>query len=75
MQNNKEIESIVGQAVSIARIKHHEYVLTEHILLALIRHIPFRKVLEGFGTSVELMDSELDVYLDSLTSIVTTKSE
>ena len=75
MQNNKEIESIVGQAVSIARVKHHEYVLTEHILLALIRHIPFRKVLEGFGTSVELMDSELDVYLDSLTSIVTTKSE
>ena len=75
MQNNKEIESIVGQAVAIARNKHHEYVLTEHVLLALIRHAPFRKALEGFGTSVVLMDVELDAYLNSLTSIVTTKSE
>ena len=75
MQNNKEIEAIVGQAVSIARTKHHEYVLTEHVLLALIRHVPFRKVLEGFGTSIALMDVELDAYLNSLTSIVTSKSE
>jgi ATP-dependent Clp protease ATP-binding subunit ClpA len=75
MQNNKEIESIVGQAVIIARDKQQEYVMTEHVLLALIRHVPFRKVLEGFGTSVALLDTEIDAYLDSLTSIVSTNKD
>ena len=75
MQNNKEIELIVGQAVILAREKQHEYVMTEHVLLALVRHTPFRKALEGFGSSVMLLDMELDAYLNSLTSIVTTKTE
>jgi ATP-dependent Clp protease ATP-binding subunit ClpA len=75
MQNNKEIELIVNQAIKIAKDKHHEYVLTEHVLLALIRHEPFRKVLEGFGTSVDLLDLELDSYLTSVISIVSKKKE
>ena len=46
MQNNPEIEQLVDQAVKIARTKQHEYVLTEHLLLAMIQHAPFRKVVE-----------------------------
>ena len=46
MQNNPEIEQIVEAAVKIAREFKHEYVLTEHTLLALIRYNPFQKVLE-----------------------------
>ena len=75
MQNNKEIEQIVAQAVKLAKERQHEYVLTEHVLLALIRHAPFYKVLESFGTSVDLLDMELDAYLQSLTSLVTTKKD
>ena len=75
MQNNKEIEQIVAQAVKLAKDRHHEYVLTEHVLLALIRHAPFQKVLESFGTSVDLLDMELDAYLQSLTSLVTNKKD
>jgi hypothetical protein len=30
MQNNPEIEQLVASAVSIAKQKHHEYVITEH---------------------------------------------
>jgi ATP-dependent Clp protease ATP-binding subunit ClpA len=75
MQNNKEIEQIVAQAVKLAKDRHHEYVLTEHVLLALIRHAPFHKVLESFGTSVDLLDMELDAYLQSLTSLVTNKKD
>ena len=37
MQNNPEIEQIVDVAVKLARDRKHEYVLTEHVLLALIR--------------------------------------
>jgi len=70
MQNNPEIEQIVDEAVKIARTKQHEYVLTEHVLLSMIRHIAFRKVLEKYGTDVAMFEAELDAYLDSLVNLV-----
>ena len=73
MQNNPEIEQIVDAAVKIAKDKKHEYVLTEHVLLALVRYNPFNKVLEKFGVNTAMMDQELDAYLNSLTNLVTTK--
>jgi len=71
MQNNPEIEQIVDAAVKMARDRHHEYVMTEHVLLSLVRHEPFRRVLEKFGTDVNLLDQELDNYLGGLTAVVT----
>lgn len=73
MQNNPEIEQIVDAAVKIARDCRHEYVLTEHVLLALLRHAPFRQVLEKFGTDVVRMEQEIEAYLASLANLVTTK--
>ena len=73
MQNNPEIEQIVDHAVKIARDLKHEYVLTEHVLLSLTRHDPFRKVLVKFGIDVDLLDQELSAYLESLAALVTNK--
>jgi ATP-dependent Clp protease ATP-binding subunit ClpA len=73
MQNNPEIEQIVDAAVKIARDCKHEYVLTEHVLVALLRHAPFRQVLEKFGTDVVRMEQEIEAYLASLANLVTTK--
>ena len=73
MQNNPEIEQIVDAAVKIARDSHHEYVMTEHVLLAMLRHAPFRQVVEKFGTDVVRLEQELEVYLASLVNLVTTK--
>jgi ATP-dependent Clp protease ATP-binding subunit ClpA len=73
MQNNPEIEQIVDVAVKIARDCKHEYVLTEHVLLALLRHAPFRQVLEKFGIDVVHMEQEIEAYLASLSNLVTTK--
>jgi ATP-dependent Clp protease ATP-binding subunit ClpA len=70
MQNNPEIEQIVESAVKLARQRNHEYVMTEHVLLALIRHEPFTKVLKKFGTDVELLDNELGAYLQGLPAVV-----
>ena len=70
MQNNPEIEYIVEQAVKLARDKHHEYVVTEHLLLSLVRHAPFRKTLDRFGVEVVPMEQEIDAYLDSLKHLV-----
>ena len=70
MQNNPEIEQLIAGAVKIAKDKSHEYVMTEHVLMALLNYAPFRKVLEKFGTDVALMYSELDAYLNSLVSLI-----
>ena len=69
MQNNPEIESIIEKAVAIAKDRRHEYVLTEHLLMALLQHPPFRTVLEKFGVQVNHMDRDLSLYLDTLTSL------
>jgi ATP-dependent Clp protease ATP-binding subunit ClpA len=73
MQTSPEIEQIIDNAVALAKEYQHEYVLTEHVLLSLIRYNPFRKCLEKFGANVELMDSEVQSYLLSLVNLVTNK--
>ena len=70
MQNNPEIEQIIETAVKLARDRKHEYVLTEHVLLALVRYNPFQQVLEKFGVDVPMLDQELDAYLASLINLV-----
>jgi len=70
MQNNPEIEYLIEQAVKIAREKKHEYVTTEHLLLSLITHAPFRKTLEQFGVEIDLMTQEVDTYLNDLITLV-----
>jgi len=70
MQNNPEVEQVVEAAVKLARDKNHEYVLTEHLLLGMIRHAPFRRVVEKFGADADLLDVELDAYLDSQINLV-----
>jgi ATP-dependent Clp protease ATP-binding subunit ClpA len=71
MQDNPEIDAIIEGAVTIARTWKHEYVLTEHLLLSLIRHDPFRKTLNKFGCDVAMLETELCGYLDSCQSLVT----
>jgi ATP-dependent Clp protease ATP-binding subunit ClpA len=70
MQNNPEIEQIVDAAVKLARDRQHEYVLTEHVLLAMLQHQPFRRVAEKFGTDVAMLETELDAYLASVVSLI-----
>jgi len=70
MQNSPEIEQIVDSAVKLAQERSHEYMLTEHLLMALLRHPPFRKCLAKFGVDVQQFDSELSAYLDSLVNLV-----
>ena len=72
MQNNPEIEQIVESAVTLASEWQHEYVMTEHLLLALLRHQPFKRVLVKMNTDTESLERELVAYLDSLKSLVKT---
>jgi len=74
MQNNPEIEQIIEQATKIATDKQHEYVLLEHLLLALIRHTPFKNVIDKFGAESGSMDGEVEAYLDSQIGITLTNT-
>ena len=70
MAHHSEIENLVDQAVKIAREKQHEYVMTEHLLLAILRQSHFRRIVERFGVEIDMLDQELDSYLNSLTSLI-----
>jgi ATP-dependent Clp protease ATP-binding subunit ClpA len=75
MQDNPEIDAIIEGAVQIAQTWKHEYVLTEHLLLSLIRHDPFRKTLSKYGCDVAMLETELCGYLDSLQSLVKNETD
>jgi len=70
MQTNPEIEVIVERAVELAREKGHQYVMTEHLLLALIQHEPFRNTLTKFGTDIDELIRDVDFYLNSQTPAI-----
>jgi ATP-dependent Clp protease ATP-binding subunit ClpA len=75
MQNNPEIEQIVDAAVRYARELRHEYVLTEHVLLALVRHEPFRNLLAKYGADVAALESDVFLYLESIEGISNRNAE
>jgi len=69
LNNSVEIESIIEQSITLAKERNHEYCTVEHLLLALVKHVPFKKCLEQFGADAENLSKELSNYLDSLKSI------
>ena len=75
MQNNPEIEKIVNNAVAIAKAHNHAYVITEHVLMAMIQYTPFRSLLSKYGTAVEQLEGELGAYILSQVSLITSKED
>ena len=70
MQENPEIKHIIESSVKIAQNFGHEYVTTEHLLLSLVRHAPFKKCLDAFGVEVDQMDTEIEHYLVSQLNLI-----
>lgn len=69
MQQSPEIENIVERAIEEARVRQHEYVTVEHLLLSLITHAPFKKCLNSFNVDTEMMIGEVSAYLNGLHAI------
>jgi ATP-dependent Clp protease ATP-binding subunit ClpA len=72
LQSSPEIENIVARSIESAKKYQHEYVTIEHLLLALVTHAPFKKCLNGFNVDTDMMIQEIEQYLTSLQSIVST---
>ncbi len=73
--NSPEIEAIIDNAVLLAKERKQQYCIVEHLLLSLINHPPFKKVLDNFGVDTETMIKEVKVYLDNQLSIVDKTNE
>ena len=70
MNSSPEIEHIVEQAVALAVERKHEYVTSEHLLLAMLRYPAFRKTVEKYGVEIDPLDREIETYLNNLLSLV-----
>jgi len=62
IQANPEIELIISAAGENAKKHRHEYVTLEHLLHAILGYKPFGDLLRNFGTDVDAMLAEIDVY-------------
>lgn len=70
MNTSVEIESIIEQSIAYAKERSHQYCTVEHLLLALINHVPFKKCVEQFGADSDSLAKEVSNYLDGLRAIV-----
>ena len=75
MNHSPEIENIIEQAISFAKIRNHQYCTIEHLLLSLISYAPFKTVLDSYGVDTETMTKDIGSYLDSQRSIVVPVSQ
>lgn len=65
IKSNPEIEQIIESATALAKQERHGYVTLEHLLVALLEHPEFSKLLTDFGTDVSAITSDVVSYLHS----------
>jgi len=66
MQINPEIEQITDYAIALAKKRGHEYVLLEHLLVALLSYEPFYFCAKGYGVKIDDLIGDIEEYLDGL---------
>ena len=66
IQANPEIELIINAAGENAKRHKHEYVTLEHLLFAIINYKPFGDLLRSYGTEIDVMLNEVEVYNNRL---------
>ena len=67
---SKSLEYTLNQAFKGARVKRHEYMTVEHLLLALLDNDAAVEVLMGCGADLQRLKQELSAFLDTTTPIL-----
>jgi ATP-dependent Clp protease ATP-binding subunit ClpA len=70
--HNPEIETVIIDAVELARGRKQEYVTLEHLLLAIVNYKNFNVLLKEFGVDTISMADEVGAYLDEQSLLVGT---
>jgi ATP-dependent Clp protease ATP-binding subunit ClpA len=64
---SSELESCLNQAFQGARSARHEFLTTEHLMLAILDAPTVREVLEGCGVDLDQLGSDLRQYVEANT--------
>ncbi len=64
-----ELQDTLRRAVESCRARRHEYLLLEHVLLAMLDDATARKILRHCGADVEALRRELEEYLGELPTL------
>ena len=75
MSNNPEIEQILDNAIKLAKGYRQQYVMVEHLSLALIKYEPFHECLKSYGVDVLNLQKDFEQYLKSMTNIEVKKGK
>ena len=67
---SKDLEVTLNQAFKGARLKRHEFMTVEHLLLALIDNDVAAKVLRACGADLGKLRSDLTEFVDSTTPLI-----
>ncbi|MCP5325801.1 MAG: ATP-dependent Clp protease ATP-binding subunit ClpA [Oceanospirillaceae bacterium] len=67
---NKDLEATLNTAFKEARIKRHEFMTVEHLLLALLDNDAAREVLSACGSDIERLRKDLLDFVDSTTPLI-----
>ena len=67
---SKDLEVTLNQAFKGARIKRHEFMTVEHLLLALLDNEVAAKVLRACGADLNKLRNELTDFVDSTTPLI-----
>jgi len=67
---SKDLEVTLNQPFKGARLKRHEFMTVEHLLLALIDNETAAKVLRACGADLSKLRSELTDFVDSTTPLI-----
>ncbi len=66
---SKELEASLNLAFNDAKVKRHEYITVEHLLLALLDNASANSVLKACGADLHQLKNELSEYLEENTPI------
>ncbi|MFT7223507.1 MAG: ATP-dependent Clp protease ATP-binding subunit ClpA [Cellvibrionaceae bacterium] len=67
---SKQLEQTLSEVFKGARVKRHEFMTVEHLLLALIDNEDAITVLKACGADVSMLRNELTEFLDSTTPLI-----
>ena len=65
LQHSDDVNTVINQLTNIAKHMRHEFFMPEHMLMALLAQMPFRKALSYSGGNPTALESEVRKYLDS----------
>ncbi len=67
---SKELEFTLNQAFKEAKVKKHEFMTVEHLLLALLDNLAAIEVLRACGADIDKLRKDIDEFIEATTPVI-----